>query len=382
MDWLTRRFRDAADGESGPLQIMYGIDGRAELPEEELSHLEGYRGSAPVRIGNGAADQLQLDIYGELIDSVYLYNKYGHADLPRRLDRPRPDRRVAVRALGPARRGDLGDPRRPPALHLLAADVLGRGRARDPDRPPARPARRPPPLDSGPRQRSTARSCSAAGTPRRRAFVQHYDTDVLDASLLLMPLVQVHRADRPALALDARRDQPRSWSPTASSTATTSTPRPTGSAARRATFSMCTFWYVEALARAGRLDEARLALREDAHLRQPPRALRRGDRAHRRAARQLPPSLHAPRADQRRLQPRPPTRLAQHHTDQTAGFHSTASASRHDHDPYAPEPETSLPVGAEHMPIGERTRHRRPAGRRPGSSRSHSANAQRTMPDR
>ena len=56
---------------------MYGIDGRLELPEETLDHLEGYRGSAPVRIGNAAAEQLQLDIYGELIDSVYLYNKYG-----------------------------------------------------------------------------------------------------------------------------------------------------------------------------------------------------------------------------------------------------------------------------------------------------------------
>ena len=54
---------------------MYGIDGRSELKEEVLDHLEGYRGSAPVRIGNGAAEQLQLDIYGELIDSVYFYSR-------------------------------------------------------------------------------------------------------------------------------------------------------------------------------------------------------------------------------------------------------------------------------------------------------------------
>ena len=77
MSWLTDRFRESRSATAGPLQIMYGIDGRAELNEEVLDHLEGYRGSAPVRIGNGAAEQLQLDIYGELIDSVYLFNKYG-----------------------------------------------------------------------------------------------------------------------------------------------------------------------------------------------------------------------------------------------------------------------------------------------------------------
>ena len=90
MQWLEGRFRHAADRESGPLQIMYGIDGREDLPEEELPHLEGYMGSAPVRIGNAAATQLQLDIYGELMDSVYLCNKYGLPHLPRRLDASSP----------------------------------------------------------------------------------------------------------------------------------------------------------------------------------------------------------------------------------------------------------------------------------------------------
>ena len=77
MDWLTDRFRERVGHESGPLQIMYAVDGSAEIPEEVLDHLEGYRASAPVRIGNGAANQLQLDIYGELIDSVYLFNKHA-----------------------------------------------------------------------------------------------------------------------------------------------------------------------------------------------------------------------------------------------------------------------------------------------------------------
>ena len=75
MQWLAARCRDLEPNE--PLQIMYGTDGRRDLTEVELSHWEGYRGSSPVRIGNGAHDQVQLDIYGELLDAVYLYNKYG-----------------------------------------------------------------------------------------------------------------------------------------------------------------------------------------------------------------------------------------------------------------------------------------------------------------
>ena len=77
MQWLSARSREERSSSESPLQLMYGIDGRADLPEIELSHLEGYAGSRPVRIGNAAHKQLQLDIYGELMDSVYLFNKYG-----------------------------------------------------------------------------------------------------------------------------------------------------------------------------------------------------------------------------------------------------------------------------------------------------------------
>src|SRR5256885_3626130 len=70
MSWLTDRFRETRPAAAGPLQIMYGLDGRAELEEFVLVHFEGYRGSAPVRIGNGAAQQLQRDISGELIAAV------------------------------------------------------------------------------------------------------------------------------------------------------------------------------------------------------------------------------------------------------------------------------------------------------------------------
>ncbi|MPZ14467.1 MAG: glycoside hydrolase family 15 protein [Chloroflexi bacterium] len=75
MQWLGRCSREV--GPAGPLQVMYRIDGSAPHDEQVLLHLEGYRGSRPVRIGNGAYVQLQLDIYGALMDAVYLYNKYG-----------------------------------------------------------------------------------------------------------------------------------------------------------------------------------------------------------------------------------------------------------------------------------------------------------------
>jgi alpha,alpha-trehalase len=73
MDWLKR----TTAGRARALQIMYGVGGERYLPEVELDHLEGYRGSRPVRIGNGAASQFQLDVFGELLDTVWLYRRHG-----------------------------------------------------------------------------------------------------------------------------------------------------------------------------------------------------------------------------------------------------------------------------------------------------------------
>jgi GH15 family glucan-1,4-alpha-glucosidase len=257
MAWLQDRVRHAPERESGPLQIMYGIDGRQDLPEEELFHLEGYMGSAPVRIGNAAATQLQLDIYGELMDSVYLCNKSGlplyhdgwvelchtlewlmeHWDQPDEgIWETRGGRRdytysrlmswVAVeRAIRVAhQRG-------------LPADLLRWTEVRD----------------------SIYHQIMQRGWhPARRAFVQHYGTDVLDASLLLMPLCKFIAPTDPRWlsTLDAITAELVSdslvyrYNPEAA---------PDGLAGQEATFSLCTFWWVEALARAGRLDQARLA---------------------------------------------------------------------------------------------------------------------------
>ncbi|AZD62012.1 Glucoamylase (glucan-1,4-alpha-glucosidase), GH15 family [Pseudomonas chlororaphis] len=78
MRWLRGRVSDCR-GQPTKLNILYAIDGRQQLPEIQLPHLSGHGGATPVRIGNQAYDQVQLDIFGELLDAVYLVNKYGEA---------------------------------------------------------------------------------------------------------------------------------------------------------------------------------------------------------------------------------------------------------------------------------------------------------------
>ena len=257
MQWLEGRFRDANGNESGPLQIMYGIDGRADLPEEELPHLEGYMGSGPVRIGNGAATQLQLDIYGELMDSVYLCNKYatpiyhdGWMELTRNLEWllenwDQPDEGIWETRGG---RRNFTYSRLMSWVAVERAIRIARQRGLPADIPRWITVR----------DRIYDQIMERGWHPERRAFVQHYDTDVLDASLLLMPLCKFIAPTDPRWisTLDAITDELVSDSLVYRYNVEAS---PDGLAGDEATFSLCSFWWVEALARAGRLDEARLA---------------------------------------------------------------------------------------------------------------------------
>ncbi len=257
MEWLTERFREPPPAEIGPLQIMYGIDGRSELTEEELGHWEGYRGSAPVRIGNGAATQLQLDIYGELIDSVYLFNKYGSPihhdawmDLTRVVEWVCENWDQADEGVWEVRGGRqhftysrlmswvaLERAIRVAAARGLPADVRRWRSKRD----------------------DIYTEIMARGWhDERQAFVQHYETDVLDASVLLMPLVKFIAPTDPRWlsTLDAISDELVSDSLVYRYNVEAS---PDGLEGEEGTFSICTYWYVEAMAMAGRVDEARLA---------------------------------------------------------------------------------------------------------------------------
>jgi GH15 family glucan-1,4-alpha-glucosidase len=257
MRWLEGRFRHAGDRESGPLQIMYGIDGREHLPEYELTHLEGYKGSAPVRVGNGAATQLQLDVYGELMDALYLCNKYGEPiyhdgwmEVSRNIEWlldhwDQPDEGIWETRGG---RKNYTFSRLMSWVAVERAIRVAHQRGLPADIPRWTAVR-----DSIYKQ-----IIERGWHPGRRAFVQHYDTDVLDASLLLMPLCKFIAPTDPRWisTLDAITAELVSDSLVYRYDVAAS---PDGLAGEEATFSLCSFWWVEALTRAGRLDEARLA---------------------------------------------------------------------------------------------------------------------------
>jgi GH15 family glucan-1,4-alpha-glucosidase len=259
VSFLDARCRDMDP--NGSLQTVYGIDGRQTLTEETLDHLEGYMGSRPVRVGNAAYGQLQLDIYGELMDSLYLYNKHGTpiwSDLwsyLRRLTnwvsthwRDKDDAIWEVR----------GGQRDFVYSKLMCWVALDRAlRLAD---------KRSFPAD---RQRWTRTRDQIYETilkrgwsEDRKAFVQSYDSNALDASLLLMPLVFfVSPADPRILqTIDAINRSPRKGGLVSDGlvfrydVAKT----PDGLKGTEGTFNMCTFWLVEALTRASGVDPRRL----------------------------------------------------------------------------------------------------------------------------
>ena len=256
LKWLNDRVIEHAGQLSGPLKIMYRIDGTSDLNEEILSHLEGYGGSRPVRIGNGAADQLQLDIYGEALNSIFQAHQRGMrvgnrgwnhlrevADwLAANWDRP--DEGIWET------RGGRQDFTYGRMMSWVALDRMLR-MARDLGLP----------FDTArfENQRNLIyeQITSRAWNADKQAYVQHYGSDVLDSALLLMPALGVLSPTDPTWdstlrAIDRELVSDSlvyRYDPAAS---------PDGLRGSEGTFSICTFWYVDALTRTGRLDDARL----------------------------------------------------------------------------------------------------------------------------
>ncbi len=255
--WLRQRVDQRVGGKSGPLKIMYRVDGSSDLDEQVLKHFEGWRGAKPVRIGNGAADQLQLDIYGEAMNAMFLGAQHIGYAVPHRgwlaladmVDWVAEHWDQPEEGIWETRGGrkDFTYGRFQCWIALDRAIRLAEHAGK-----PANIARWV--LE---RDRIYNQIMERAWKPSVKAFTQHYDTDVLDSSLLMMPL----------LGFVAPRDP--MWVSTLAAMDSTLVSdslvyrynpamTPDGLRGSEGTFSLCTFWYVDALARAGRLEEAEL----------------------------------------------------------------------------------------------------------------------------
>jgi len=258
-DWLRARVEEAAGDGSGPLKIMYRVDGSSDLSEETLDHFDGYMGSRPVRIGNGASDQLQLDIYGEAMNSIHALDSGALGDwgvahegwqhIVSMMDWLCEHWHDPDEGIWETRGG-----RRPFVYGQLMSWVAFDRAIRM-----ATSRGRPADLERWLRERNRIHTqiMTKGWNDELGAFVQYEGGDVLDAALVLMPLMGFIVPNDPR------------WQSTMSAMERTLVddslvyrydPKasPDGLPGSEGTFSLCTFLYVDALTRSGRLDEARL----------------------------------------------------------------------------------------------------------------------------
>jgi GH15 family glucan-1,4-alpha-glucosidase len=248
---FTEHAAEAAQRDDWALQIMYGLHGETELEEIELPHLEGYRRSSPVRVGNGAAKQLQLDVYGELLASAY--------ELARRQVHLEPSLRrflagVAERAADRWREPDFGiwevrsEPRHfvyskvmvwvalDRAVHLAEMGVIEGNVAHWKEQ----------------RERVRADVLAHGYDAERRCFTQAYGEPAIDAANLLMPIYEFVAFDDPRVqgTIDCVLAELTENDLVYRYHADDGLPGGEGA------FGLCTFWLVDNLALSGRLDEA------------------------------------------------------------------------------------------------------------------------------
>lgn len=253
--WLGRL--SFADGED--LQIMYGIRGERDLNERELTHLSGYCGSRPVRIGNDAANQKQLDVFGEVLDCIHLYRRQGCFErYGETLDGPLWTlmRTFVEHVCAHWQEPDNGIWEVQGGLHhfvyskVMCWVALDRG---------IRAAQHLQLEADVPRwclvrDQIRADILSHGYNTSLGAFIQSYDEDALDASSLLLPLVGFIPPDDPRMRSTVDRISEQLTDENGFVYRYHSDDGLTGS---EATFSICTFWLVDNLAMQGRLGEAR-----------------------------------------------------------------------------------------------------------------------------
>jgi GH15 family glucan-1,4-alpha-glucosidase len=257
IEWIVERSKETP--EPGRLQTIYGIDGRTELPEERLDHLDGYRGSRPVRIGNAAYQQQQLDIYGELVDALYLYDEYGEVtsyDLWRRITEViewvcrnwhSPDDGVWEVRSGPQE-----------FLYsrVLCWVAIDRG---------IRLAEKrsfPAPLERWreERDRIYADIYENFWDEDAQTFIGIKGSKSLDAACLIMPLVRFISPTDPRWLSTLRAIERRLVDDSLVYRYDIQGPETDGLRGTEGTFSICSFWYIECLSRSGDLQKARFLL--------------------------------------------------------------------------------------------------------------------------
>ena len=270
INWIISLCPSHSEDDS-QLQIVYGIDGRKDLKEEILDHLEGYKGSSPVRIGNGAYDQTQLDIYGELMDAVYLFNKYGMpisydtwVNLSKYVEWVCDNWHIKDHGIWETRDGKQEFV----YSKLMCWVAIDRGLRLAEKR--SFPANREKWLKV--RDQIYLDIMENGWCEEKQAFVQYYGSSTLDASNLIMPLIFFMSPTDPRMlkTIDAIMKSPQEGGLLSNSLVYRYNTKDysDGLDGEEGSFNLCTFWLVEALTRAGRgqnserLDKARLIFEE------------------------------------------------------------------------------------------------------------------------
>jgi GH15 family glucan-1,4-alpha-glucosidase len=254
MNWLQARLAELKP--SGALQVAYGLHGEHRLTERCVNHLEGYKKSFPVRIGNAAHAQTQLDIYGELMDAVYLYNKYGS---PISYELWKTLRKLLGFVCRHWQEKDHGIWEvRDRTEHFVYSKVMCWVAL---DRGLRLAQKRSFPADWNlwikTRDKIYEQVMRKGWDANRSSFIQYYGSSALDASALVMPLVKFLSPTDPRMVSTVARIRETLVSDSLVRRYKSDRSIDNDRGGKEGTFSMCTFWYAEILARSGQLREAR-----------------------------------------------------------------------------------------------------------------------------